>query len=156
MRKFWNKICTVLSGRSYNGAITSRSGLPDQQQKDFSVKAELKKLQEITKNPEMDKESVLLLNYGLPFLERMSFSSYKKMIDRAARTLDGYQGQVVLRSTSSLQKPNQDPVKAFQTYQVCSLITKYCESHYHRAYKSNLSIGNKETQKSSYFLLIDR
>ena len=117
-----NKICAILSVRSYNGAITSRSDLPDQQQKDFSVKAELKKLQEITKNPEMDKESVLLLNYGLPFLERMSFSSYRKMIDRAARTLDGYEGQVVLRSTSSLRKPNQDPVKAFQTYQVGNLI----------------------------------
>lgn len=120
--KFWNKRFAILFDRSYNGAITSRSGLPDQQQKDFSVKAELKKLQEITKSPEMDKESVLLLNYGLPYLERMSFSSYKKMIDRAARTLDGYEGQVVLRSTSSLQKPNQDPLKAFQTYQVCNFI----------------------------------
>ena len=66
----------------------------------------------------MDEKSVLMLNYGLPYLDRLSFSSYKKMIDRVARTLDNYKGQVVWRTTSSLQKPNNNEMKAFETFQV--------------------------------------
>ena len=66
----------------------------------------------------MDEKSVILLNYGLPFLDRLSFNSYKKMADRIARTLDGYKGQIVWRTTSSLQKPNSDALKSFETFQV--------------------------------------
>lgn len=100
--------------RSNNGVLTEKSNLP----KEFSIKMELKKLKEITERPEMDERSVLLLNYGLPYLDRMSFNSYKKMIDRVARTLEGYKGQVVFRTTSSLQKPSKDVAKAFETFQV--------------------------------------
>ena len=71
----------------------------------------------------MDEKSVLLLNYGLPYLDRLSFSSYKKMTDIVARTLDGYKGQVVWRTTSSLQKPSSDVFKSFETFQVMQIYT---------------------------------
>ena len=66
----------------------------------------------------MDERSVLLLNYGLPYLERMPFGAYKKMMDRVARTLDGYKGQAVWRTTASFQKQTPDAVKAFESFQV--------------------------------------
>lgn len=102
--------------RSNNGFLASKSDLPKEQE--FSIKSELRRLKEIALKPEMDEKSVLLLNYGLPFIDRMSFSSYRKMVDRAARTLDGYKGQVVVRTTSSLQKPTKDLLKTFETFQV--------------------------------------
>ena len=95
-----------------------RSTLPENEQKDFSVKAELKKLQELVKSKNMAEDSVLLLNYGLPFIEIMGFKTYRRMIDAVARTLKDFKGQTIWRTTSTLQKPNQDPVKAFQNYQV--------------------------------------
>eukprot|EP00794_Sanderia_malayensis_P020281 gene20281-22267_t len=107
----------------YNGGLTQRDSLPEKQQ--FSVKSELKKLEQLVQRKDMDEQSVLLLNYGLPFVERMSFAAYRRMIDWASRTLTKYKGQPVLRTISALQKPNDDPVKAFQNYQRSKLFNAY-------------------------------
>ncbi|XP_065060100.1 uncharacterized protein LOC135687467 [Rhopilema esculentum] len=109
---------------SYNGDLSSRGDIAAAS-KDFSIKAELKKLQEITRRSEMDERSVLLLNYGLPYLERMPFGAYKKMMDRVARTLDGYKGQAVWRTTASFQKQTPDAVKAFESFQRTKLFNAY-------------------------------
>ncbi len=86
------------------------------------MKSEIKKLQELVKSEDMDERSVLLLNYGLPFVERMGFTAYRRMIDWVTRSLKEYKGQTVWRTTPGFQKPNQDPVKAFQNYQVRAVL----------------------------------
>jgi len=104
-----------------NGIATRKDNFP----KELSIKSELKKLKDITRLPEMDEKSVLLLNYGLPYLDRLSFNSYRKMTDIVARTLDRYKGQVVWRTTSSLKKPSSDVFKSFETFQRTKLFNAY-------------------------------
>ena len=88
----------------------------------FSTKAYTRSLKDLMNRPEMDENSGLILNYGKPFVENMSFKQYRSYIDRVARILkEKYKGKAVWRTIASSWKESEKPEEHFLNHQVNSI-----------------------------------
>ncbi len=74
---------------------------------DFDADRIVDELKQVLYNPKMDKDSVVLLNYGLHFAEASNFSNFRLLIDKLGNLLRNrtdYRPSVIWRTTTSLNR----------------------------------------------------
>ena len=107
---------------------------------DFSFMRVASEVLDVISKPFFDKNSVILLNAGLHYLESTNFSNYQKTIGSLIRlfqetkmvtTANGnllFPGEMIWRTTTALNKQKLDgkhiQARRFLTYQVCSVLSE--------------------------------
>lgn len=92
----------------YNLRNNSKSLIPPGKGKNFNITRLLNELEVVLANPEMDENSVLLLNYGLHFVMTIPLDTFKTMIDSLIRMLNNsrtqFKGTIIWKTTTAYQK----------------------------------------------------
>lgn len=82
------------------------SEVPQNNDLDFEPKILLQDLKKHLEKPEMDKNSVLILNLGLHYLMGISFESYQSFMREVLQLIksDVFRGRVIWKTTTALSK----------------------------------------------------
>ena len=104
---------------------------------DFSYMRVASEVLDIISKPLFDKNSAILLNAGLHYLESTNFSNYQKTVDSLIRLFDEtrmvrrangkslFPGEMIWRTTTALNKQKLDAkhiqARRFLTYEVCRI-----------------------------------
>lgn len=103
-----------MCNRTYNWVYNLPNGKPARPNelpytgRDFNLTRVLHELESVLRNPEMDENSVLLLNYGLHYAMSISLEKFQIMMDEVIKLLKSFQGKfkgtVIWKTTTALQK----------------------------------------------------
>ncbi len=85
----------------------NRTFLKRDDDNDFDSERIIHELSQVLYNPQMDENSIVLLNYGLHFAEASNFSNFRTLIDGIGNLLknhSAYKPTVIWRTTTSLNR----------------------------------------------------
>ena len=78
---------------------------------DFSIDRIMSELNEALSDPRMNKNSAIIINMGLHYIQGINFTSYKKLIHRTIGLChahkdkpDGFHGKLIWKTTTALFK----------------------------------------------------